>query len=195
MPDTNFPADQISIQQITQKINNLLNNPPNLQVTNTPQIPDSADYQSNNFQKLRFLTFTQTPNDSQLFTTTPHNSPLTVIFDSQLNIRYIEILGGYQTLKQLSTTSPISYSTLQQIANQKAQRLPTSPNLEQENQLNSSSRLNLTVQDINLSFFFDPQNPNILQPVYSLTGPLSTNNLNFPQSRFIVPALPENLYQ
>ncbi len=195
LPISEFPNNQIIKQNITERLNQILNSPSQLQVIGEPVILDSSNYQNDQPDKLRSLFFTQSPDNLPIYTTTTNNAPIIVIFDSQLNIKYLEILGGFQTITSISTSSPASYSNLQQTAPQKAQRLPSTNLIKQEKQLNSASQLNLTVQDIRLSFFFDPQNPNLLQPVYSLTGPLSTNDLNFPQSRFIVPALPENLYQ
>lgn len=187
LPDQNFPDQQTIQTVLLNQLNRILNSPPDLTVYQ-PSQPITASYQSQDTSQTQVISFTQSPNQTPLLSNSVQNTPLTVIFDSNLNIRHLEILGGYQSLNQTTTLPLLTFTQIKDQAPQNAQRLPSSALIKNEQKLTAASQLNLTVNQLNLVYLFDPQTPTILHPVFLLSGPLSASDLTLPSTNFILPA-------
>ena len=134
------------------------------------------------------LNYSQTINDYFIVTPTTSNSILTLILNNQLQIQYLEILGGYQQTTTSENFSIINtQSQLETIAPSTAIRLHTSNYINQESSIDQSSIINFTVKEISL-IYYQPESSDILHPSFLLQGNLKTSTTNLENARFIVPA-------
>ena len=134
------------------------------------------------------LNYSQTINDYFIITPTTSNSILTLILNNQLQIQYLEILGGYQQTTTSENFSIINtQSQLENLATTTAIRLHTTNYVNQESSIDQSSIINFTVKEIYL-IYYQPESSDILHPSFLLQGNLKTSIVNLENARFIVSA-------
>jgi len=134
------------------------------------------------------LSYSQTINDYLLITPTTSQSILTLVLNNQLQIQYLEILGGYQ---QVTNSEPLeiinTQSQLENTASISPIRLHTTENVSQESSIDQSQTINFTVNNIIL-VYYQPESSNTFYPSYLLQGDLKTTSINLKNAAFIIPA-------
>lgn len=181
-PEPNLPSP--TQQSLTSEANQIINQ----------LLPTNTNFKLNPFTSIKILTYSSTLNYSQtindyfVITPTTSQSILTLSLNNQLQIQYLEILGGYQ---QTISSEPISLintqSQLENIAPISPIRLHTTEDVSQESSIDQSQTINFTVNDITL-IYYQSASSNILHPSFLLQGNLKTTSANIESAAFIVPA-------
>ena len=134
------------------------------------------------------LNYSQTVNDYFIITPTTTQSSFTLVLNNQLQIQYLEILGGYQ---QTTASNPIAIINtqpqLENIAPTTAIRLHTTEDVSEESFIDQSSIINFTVNNITL-VYYQPDSSDILYPSFFLQGNLKTSLVSIENAAFIIPA-------
>lgn len=186
------PSQEFLLQSATQHLSNIF---PSLEIT-----PDTntIKYLTTNPET---FTFTETTSDQAQFTLigfrqviesfpsiTPSNTttPITIILNNHGQIQQLEVTSIINQYQKISDNiSLLSIEKLMEIAPQQAIKISTSK-IDTETNLSKDKDQTLTVDQLDL-VYLSLSNDNTLQPVFRLTGLLSTPSTSTP-AIFVVPA-------
>lgn len=181
-PEPNLPSpdQQTFISQSNKIVSELFPNTNNFKIN--PLIPIKT------FPQFSILSYSQTVNDYPIITPTTSQSTLNLSLNNQLQIQYLEILGGYQQITTSENFPTINtQSQLENIAPSTAIRLHTSDDVSQEYSIDRSSTINFTVKKISL-VYYQTDSSDTLYPSFLLQGNLKTSTINLENTSFIVPS-------
>ena len=140
--------------------------------------PNLAEYTS--------IGFRQTIEDYPIITQSGTTTPITIVLNNYGQIQQLEVISLISQYQKISDNIPVlSIEELRQIAPQQATKVSIEK-IDTETDLSRVKDQTLTVNQLDL-VYLSLSNDNILQPVFRLTGILSTSITSRP-AVYIVPA-------
>lgn len=186
------PSLEFLLQSATQHLNNIF---PSFQINpdlntikylstdpNTTALiettPDQAQFTLIGFQQAIESFPTITPSST--------TTPITIVLNNYGQVQQLEVISIINQHQKMSgNISLLSFEELMQIAPQQAIKI-SSDKIDTETNLTKDKDQTLAVNQLDL-VYLSISNDDILQPVFRLTGTLSTPTTSFP-AVFIVPA-------
>lgn len=192
-PKANFPSTD-NLKQTAQNImNNLFGDKSSsfiIQGNPTLLTADPNNYQvlpaTSSTASFAKVIFSQTINNLPYITTSVSNSIVTLIFDSNKSIHYLEIVSGFSTLKAVKMLPVISFQDLKNSAPDLAQKISSSGEVDKENQITNSPEITFTVTELGMAYFAMPQS-DYIQPIFLLKGTAAGKNFTY-NATYFVPA-------
>lgn len=193
LPDsTSPPSLDFLLQSATQHLNNIF---PALQINpdlknikylatdpNTTAFKETASDQA----EYTLIGFYQTIESLPTIAPSSTTTPITIVLNNYGQIQQLEVISIINQHQKMSgNISLLSFEELTQIAPQQAIKI-SSDKIDTETNLTKDKDQTLTVNQLDL-VYLSISNDDILQPVFRLTGTLSTSTTSFP-AVFIVPA-------
>lgn len=133
------------------------------------------------------LNYTQSISGYPLLTTATGNSIVSFTFDSEKNLRSLEITGGFQGVKEITKLKIMNFDTLKQIASRLASPLSYDAITDIVSLAQTELEVTLDLKNIQLAYFSSPDS-NQAVPVFLLEGTLKGRNFSGIKASYIVPA-------